>query len=107
MLKKGGRGEKDIQHVIKLCYPFCAVLEAVGPFERLNSDKVWFPFLRNSLLVCKRTRGWRVANRDVFRILLNRQGKFFLLCTKVTLLIFFLKETVFQEEATSQNFKKD
>lgn len=47
-----------------------------------------------------------MANRDVFRILLNRQGKKFLLCMKV-LLIFFLKEKVFPEEAKSQNFKKD
>lgn len=36
---------------------------------------------------------------DIFRILLNRQGKNFLLCTKVTVLIFFLKEKVFSEEA--------
>lgn len=48
-----------------------------------------------------------MANRDVFKILLNRQGENFLLYTKVTLLIFFIKEKVFSEEATSQKFKKD
>lgn len=48
-----------------------------------------------------------MSNRDVFKILLNRQGKNFLLFTKVILLIFFLKQKVFSEAAMSWNFKED
>lgn len=69
-------------------------------------DKVWLPIFRNPL-GCKRTRGWHMSNRDVFKILLNRQGKNFLLFTKVILLIFFLKQKVFSEAAMSWNFKED